>query len=43
MCTNVSMWGPVYWETENVTRCVSEIKTTEDIQRKEVKELGSLL
>ena len=30
MCTNVSMWGPVYWTAENVTRCTCEIETIEE-------------
>ena len=36
MCTNVSMWGPVYWTAENVTKCTREIETIEEEKMEEV-------
>ena len=30
MCTDVSMWGRVYWTPEMVTECKCEIETIEE-------------
>jgi len=36
MCTNVSMWSPVYWTAENVTECACEIETKKEVEMKKV-------
>ena len=37
MCTNVSMWGAVYWTAENVTECKCEIEKMESQKETFVK------
>ena len=36
MCTNVSMWGAVYWTAENVTECKCEIEKMEETKMEQV-------
>ena len=37
MCTNVSMWGAVYWTAENVTECKCEIEKMEETKMEQVR------
>ena len=41
MCTNVSMWGAVYWTPEMVTECKCEIETIEEEKMEMVCTQGS--